>query len=333
MEFDFGKRLSRLQKKLEEKNASAFLFADGFDANSYYFSGDETHPTMLFVTPQTTSIASLHEKDFEGYFDECVPLSQARKEFSKKIKEAKAICVDDFSSSCGRVLRSCLKHKKRIVAFGEELAKMRLVKDGAEKRKILSACAITKKILEQRDFSGKTENDVAGELEFSARKLGGSLNAFEPMVLAGERSAFFHNSTGERKISRGEPVLIDCGARVGFYCADYTRMFSNGCRGKEFLDALDAVQQAKDECVRKCKVGTSGKALSKLAEEIISEKGFGNYSFRKVGLALGHHVGLNVHDGGRFDEGKFVAGNCVTIEPGIYLPKKFGVRIEDTLVL
>lgn len=332
MQFDFAERLARLQGKIG-KNQGVFLFADGFDANSYYFSGDETHPTIIFVTKKETTIASLHEKDFEGLFDQCIPLSNARKEFMEKTKAAKTILVDDFSSSCGRVFRSALKHKKKIISFGEELAKMRLVKDKLERKKILEACAITKKVLGNNEFAGKTENEVVGELELRARKAGGSLNAFEPMVLAGERSAFFHNSTSNRRIMRNEPVLVDCGARVGFYCADYTRMHANGCRDEMFLDALDAVQLAKDACEKKTRVGASGKQISKLAEEIIREKGFEKYSFRKAGLSLGHHVGLNVHDGGRFDAGKFVRGHCVTIEPGIYIPKKFGVRIEDTVVL
>ncbi len=332
---NFKQRVSRLQGKLAAWKVGGILLSasDGFDANTYYYSGDQTHPTMLFITRDGAAIVSLHAEDFGNTFDNCIPLAGAREKLRPMLKCMEgALGVDDYSPFAGGVFRSAAKARKRTVTLGEKLEQMRLVKDDAEKQRVRAACRITKNVLELNSFAGKTENHVAGEMELIARKNGASLDAFTPMVLAGERAAFFHNTTSNRRICAGEPVLIDTGCRVEFYCADYTRTYANGCRSKKFIDALEAVRQSKDAAMRKAKPGADVKSLGDIAEKIIAEHGFKDHSFRKVGLALGHHVGLNVHDG-RMNEGKLKKGNCVTIEPGIYVPGEFGVRIEDTVIL
>ncbi|MEK6923612.1 MAG: Xaa-Pro peptidase family protein [Candidatus Micrarchaeota archaeon] len=335
-EFDFARRIARLQRKIAEWRAGGVLLCatDGFDANVHYYSGDSTHPAAIFATRSNTLFASLHPKDFEGLFDECIPLQQLRKRLKEELRNPGKLAVDDKSPYAGAAVRTALKARKRIVPLGEKLEELRLVKDAGEQREIMNAAMITRKAIaaaENEGFAGKSGHEIAGVMEAAARNEGASLDAFPPMVLSGSSTAFFHETTSGRKVAPGEPVLIDCGCRSNFYCGDVTRTFANGCRGKEFNDALEAVSQAKRAAERKAKPGASVKEITRIAEQVIAEHGFKQHSFAKEGLALGHHVGLNVHDAPL--KGTLRKGFAITIEPGVYKRGEFGARLEDTLVV
>ncbi len=338
--FDFAGRLAKLQALLPSLRADALVLTagEGFDANVYYHSGDETFPTTLLLTPDYSAIYSLHPSDFSGLFNDALPLAGLRKGLRKKLRQLriKSLGVDDFSASAGAFLRLQKKLKLNLKPCGRELAKLRLVKDNEELRCIKEARRISLKALEgvsEKRIAGKTEHAVAGEMELRARRLGASLDAFPTMVLSGDRSAFFHNTTSAKRIARGELVLIDWGARFSHYCSDHTHTFYSG-RDKQVQDAVEAVKEAKKAAVKKVKLGTTGAASSRAALGVIREYGFAPFSFRKAGLSLGHFVGLDVHDTAEpLEKTRLARGMAFTIEPGIYVPGKFGVRFEDTFVI
>lgn len=346
MKFDFARRLEKLKKLVGESGADALLLVagEGFDANSYYYSGDETHPTIIVATENEATIFSLAHEKLAGLFEEGLPLKDSRKKLLQLLKKRKVskLGLDDFSASAGSGLRLAGKLKAKPVALGEKLSEVRVLKEPPEMECIAKACEITLKAMRETElqgFAGKTENRVAGMLEERARFWGGSLDAFPPMVLSGKaRTCLFHNSTSNRKIAEGEVVLIDCGARWNYYCADYTRSHysAGGVRGggkNKISDALEAVIQAKDAAAKKSRVGITGKQLDEIALKVIGECGWAKFSHRVAGHGIGHFIGLNVHDGGNFYRTKLRSGMAFTIEPGIYVPGEFGVRVEDTVVL
>lgn len=336
--FDFGGRLRKLQKLVASERLDAIVLSasEGFDANVFYYSGDETFPATLLVTPGYSAIYSLHAQDFAHSFDDCFPLNEARGGLRKKLKQlrVRVLGVDDYSASAGALLRLREKMRVELRPAGRRIAKQRLVKDAAEIRCIKTAGRISLRAAAGlSDFARNTEHQVAGQLEFRARRLGASLDAFPTMVLSGSRSAFFHNATSSKRIGRGELVLVDWGARFAHYCSDYTRTFYEG-RDKKIRDAINAVLEAKKAAERKVRVNATGAAAAKAALGVINECGFEAHSFRKAGLSLGHFVGLDVHDTAeRLEKTRLRPGMAFTIEPGVYVPGEFGVRFEDTLVL
>jgi Xaa-Pro aminopeptidase len=181
---------------------------------------------------------------------------------------------------------------------------------------------------------GMTERALAWEIERFLRQNGAEGLAFPPIVAAGENSALPHHSPGERVIGAGEPIVVDLGARVDGYHSDLTRTFSIGpARDPDYEAVYAIVLDANRLATAGIRAGLGGVAADALARDHIASAGYGE----AFGHSLGHGVGLNVHEGPRLSfvppETTLVAGNVVTIEPGIYLPGRFGVRIEDLAVV
>src|SRR3989344_517045 len=168
MKFDYAKRLGRLQKFAAKRGCAVVLTAaEGFDANAYYYSGDETFPSTLLVTRDYAGIYTLHPQDFKGTFDEAMALFELRKGIGDKLKElkVKAIGVDDNSASAGMFLRAKKRFgSRKLLPIGNELAQERLLQEPAELRCIKEAGRISiaaAKGFLAGWFAGKSENAVA----------------------------------------------------------------------------------------------------------------------------------------------------------------------------
>ncbi len=214
---------------------------------------------------------------------------------------------------------------------------MRRIKDPEEIERIREAVHLTEAGLREALGwlrPGVTEGEIALELEFWYRRHGAQGVAFELIVAFGEHSALPHYrpSPGERRLAVGDVVLFDIGAKVGGYCADMTRTFSFGEPREEFPEVYDLVLRANRAAIQGIKAGISGVEADRLAREVIEAGGRG----REFGHGLGHGVGIQVHEPPRLSpisQDTLEAGMVVTIEPGIYLPGRFGVRIEDLAVV
>ena len=183
----------------------------------------------------------------------------------------------------------------------------------------------------ERGLAGRTERDVARACEARIRELGAE-PSFSPIVAAGENGALPHAEPGEREIRSQELVVFDMGAQLDGYCSDGTRTFATGDPGEEAREVYDLVLAAQLAALAAIRVGASGRDLDAVAREIITEAGHGDH----FGHGLGHGVGLEVHESPRLaitSEDELRKGNAVTVEPGIYLPARFGVRIEDLVVV
>ena len=231
-------------------------------------------------------------------------------------------------------LEAALGEGVDLVPAGDLVEQLRAVKAPDEIERMAAASELADGVLRwtiERGLAGRTEREVARACEARIRELGAE-PSFPPIIAAGENGALPHGEPGEREIGAGELVVFDMGAELDGYCSDGTRTFATGEPGEEAREVYDLVLAAQLASLAAIRVGASGKEVDAVAREMISEAGHGDH----FGHGLGHGVGLEVHESPRLattSEDELRERNAVTVEPGIYLPGRFGVRIEDLVVV
>jgi Xaa-Pro aminopeptidase len=187
-------------------------------------------------------------------------------------------------------------------------------------------------VLKEKIRPGKTEIDVACELEYAARKAGADDMSFETIIAAGSRSALPHGRASQEEIPRSGFVVCDFGVILAGYCSDMTRTVFVGHaddKARKFYGAVREAQQAAVEAVRP---GVPVSDIDRAARTILKKAGLGSFFTHSTG----HGVGLEIHELPRIAGGQqeiLQPGMVVTIEPGAYVPRKWGVRIEDMVVV
>ncbi|REJ25389.1 MAG: Xaa-Pro dipeptidase [Bacillaceae bacterium] len=179
---------------------------------------------------------------------------------------------------------------------------------------------------------GVREIELANELEFFMRKKGAASSSFDTIVASGYRSALPHGVASEKPIEKGELVTFDFGAYYKGYCSDMTRTIAVGDPGDEMKEIYNIVLEAQKKGVREIKSGMTGREADAVTRTYIEDKGYGEY----FGHSTGHGIGLEIHEGPTLSarsDTVLQPGMVVTVEPGIYLPGKGGVRIEDDILI
>lgn len=221
-----------------------------------------------------------------------------------------------------------------MVAAGGQVEELRRVKDEDELAKIAEASKLTDEVWDwtlAQGLAGRRERDVARAAEARIRELGGD-PSFPAIVAAGTNGALPHAEPGGREIGRGELVVFDMGAQIDGYCSDGTRTYASGEPGEEARRVYEVVRVAQQAALDAIRAGVKGDDVDSAARRVIDDAGHGEH----FGHALGHGVGLEVHEGPRISqrsEDVLAPGEVVTVEPGVYLPGKLGVRIEDLVVV
>jgi Xaa-Pro aminopeptidase len=245
---------------------------------------------------------------------------------------------EDASLSVRRLerLRSLVAGSAELVPAGDVVEALRAVKEPGEIEAVRAAAALADQAVSavlERGLAGRTEHDVAVDLEHQIRLLGAAAVSFEPIVASGAHGALPHASPRPEAIPADVLVTIDWGAKLDGYCSDCTRTYATGDgveqAALEVYELVRSVQQASLEEVR---AGRGGRDVDAVGRATIEEAGHGEH----YGHGLGHGVGLEVHEGPTLSprsKDTLVAGNVVTVEPGIYVPGRFGVRIEDLVVV
>ena len=213
---------------------------------------------------------------------------------------------------------------------------LRAVKDDGELAALRHACAITDRMFERLvaevGFVGRRERDVAWDVSRLYHEEGAEELAFETIVGSGPTGARPHARAGDREIGEGELVVIDTGCRVGGYCSDYTRTLATGELDGEMQDAYEVVRAAQQAGLDAIRAGVTGIDADAAARDVIEASDFAG----AFGHGLGHGLGLDVHEAPRLSTESadtLETGNVVTVEPGVYLEGRFGIRIEDDVVV
>jgi Xaa-Pro aminopeptidase len=217
---------------------------------------------------------------------------------------------------------------------GGLVERLRRVKDEAELGAIGAASELADEVWRwsiERGLLGRPEREVAAAAEARIRELGAE-PSFPAIVAAGPNGALPHAEPGARAIGADELVVFDMGAKLDGYCSDGTRTFATGEPGEGGREVYETVLAAQAAALEVLAAGAEGEAVDTAARKVIEAAGHGE----RFGHGLGHGVGLEVHEGPRLSQRSddtLAPNEVVTVEPGVYLPGKLGVRIEDLVVV
>lgn len=245
---------------------------------------------------------------------------------SKIFTESERLTVSEFNRICS--LAHCEVFSEKA---DDEIISLRRIKSEEEKLCILKAQAVAEKAFDHiLGFisTDKTEKDIALELDFFMLKNGAEAVSFETIAVSGKNSSMPHGVPSDKKIGNGDFITMDFGAVINGYHSDMTRTVAVGSVSDKQAHVYETVLNAQLASLATLKAGVSGFDADKAARNIIENAGYGSF----FGHGTGHGVGIEIHEEPRLSpKSKKIlqTGDVVTVEPGIYLPDNFGVRIED----
>jgi Xaa-Pro aminopeptidase len=232
-------------------------------------------------------------------------------------------------------LTEAIGDRGELVAAGGLVTELREVKDPGEAERLRAAARLADEALVEvvgAGLAGRTEKEIATELEIAMLRRGAEALSFPPIVAGGAHGALPHAEPRDVAIERGTLVTIDWGCQLDGYCSDCTRTFAVGGVDGEAREVYDLVLRAQEESLAAVAPGAAARDVDAVARSLIDDAGHGDH----FGHGLGHGVGLEVHEGprlSRISEATLAAGMVVTVEPGVYLPGRLGVRIEDLVLV
>jgi Xaa-Pro aminopeptidase len=233
-------------------------------------------------------------------------------------------------------LRELLEPGWELVPCAGVVERLREVKEPAERDRVRAAAELADEALAgvlEDGLVGRAEREVAIELELRMRRLGAQSPSFPSIVASAEHGALPHAEPRDVAIARGVLVTIDWGAQLDGYCSDCTRTYATGTPNGEAVEVYELVLRAQEAALGAVRAGISGREVDGVARALIEEAGHAEH----FGHGVGHGVGMEVHEAPRLSrtagEEPLRAGNVVTVEPGVYVPGRLGVRIEDLAVV
>ena len=334
-------RIDALREQLLKQGLDSFIVLN--PANRFYLSGFSGSAGILLITLKDcfliTDFRYIEQAEQEASFFQII---QYKKSTNETINElSKKLSLDKMGFEEDYITYSQYKNLhielKEINLFATEqiIEKIRMIKDNIEIKFISKAATIADeafnhilKIIKP----GKTEREIALELEFQMLSKGASKTSFETIVASGTRSALPHGIASEKRIENGDFVLMDFGCVYNQYCSDMTRTIILGDADSKQREIYDIVLEAQSLALKNLKAGKKTKDVDALSRNYIKEKGYAD----NFGHGLGHSLGLDIHEKPSLsprDEHILKNNMLMTVEPGIYIPNWGGVRIEDLVVI
>ena len=224
---------------------------------------------------------------------------------------------------------------RELLPAGDLFETLRASKTEEEIACMIEAQRISEKALETVLHiikPGMTERQVAAELVYNMLKNGSEGNSFDPIVITGSKTSLPHGVPGDKVIQSGDFVTMDFGSIKHGYCSDMTRTVAVGSASEEMRNVYDTVLHAQLAGIAAARAGVPGREIDAAARKVISDAGYGKY----FGHGFGHSLGLDIHEWPNANpsgEAPMPAGAVCSAEPGIYIPGRFGVRIEDVMVI
>ncbi len=336
----FEKRVKSVQGMLEVNQAA--LVTD--EISIFYFTGFPHSEGYLFITADESyllvdfryieaaenSVKSSKVVIFSNPFETVNSLISANN-ISEILLENDKVTLSSYKSMQDNINAKLVDNN----TLSETIKALRLVKSEDEVEKLKKAQNIAEKAyLEVLDIvkPGITERQIALELEYRMKKYGAERIAFDLITVTGKKTSLPHGVPSDVEVKNGDFITFDIGAVYEGYHSDMTRTIVVGDASDEQKKIYDIVLKAHLEGLKAVKAGVSGYDVDKVCRDIITEAGYGEY----FGHGTGHGVGLEIHEEPRVSpKGETILkpGMVITVEPGIYLPDKFGVRIEDTVLV
>ncbi len=352
---DYASRQQKFQHALSSNHLDGFVVTH--PANLRYLCGyTGSNGLLLFLSAPSHSKTARHSDHTrpifltDGRYTEQArqevagarvliakgPLLQHAAELLDQVKSADLGFEADLTSFATAHAMRKLVHKKIVWKPTTGLIlRQRMIKDAAElsliRRAVKTGGAVYEEAL-QSVRPGVRESEVAGKLEFAARQAGADGMSFDTIVAAGKRAALPHGRASSQPIPRRGFVVIDSGVILEGYCSDMTRTVHVGRTSREERGWYDAVLEAQLAGIAVVKAGTTAAEVDRAAREVLRRAKLDRYFTHSTG----HGVGLEIHEPPRLGTGQqelLQPGMVITVEPGVYLPGKGGIRIEDMVVV
>ena len=334
----------KIASVLETHSLDAVLLT--CEANRFYASGFHSSGTdgvaivtrnhnYYFTDSRYTEAAARHVRDAEiRQTDREHPYSALINEVIEKEHITRMGYEDEYMTAAD-FRRFSEKLRCELVPATELLWTLRAVKDQAELECMIQAQRIAEKAL--ADILGEirpgvTEKEIAALLLYKMLHYGAEDKSFDPIVVSGPNGSLPHGVPSEKPIQAGEFVTMDFGCKFGGYCSDMTRTVAVGHVTEEMETVYNTVLKAQLAGIAAAKAGVTGAAVDGAARQVIADAGYGPY----FGHSFGHSVGVEIHENPNATPSNskpLPAGVVISAEPGIYLPGKLGVRIEDVIVI
>ncbi|WP_394291948.1 M24 family metallopeptidase [Staphylococcus haemolyticus] len=336
-------KIEKITKQFQHEQADAAWITTPL--NVFYFTGYRSEPhERLFALLITANgdqtlycpkmeVEEVKNSPFEGkiigYLDTENPFEIDPLSFNKLLIESEHLTVKrqrELTQNFG------VQHYGDI---DQTIKELRNIKNESEIENIREAAKLADKCIEiGTEFLkvGVTEREVVNHIENEIKKFGVSEMSFDTMVLFGDHAASPHGTPGERKLVKDEYVLFDLGVIYNHYCSDMTRTVKFGTPSEEAQTIYNIVLEAETNAIEAIRAGVPLQDIDKIARDIISDAGYGDYFPHR----LGHGLGLEEHeyqDVSSTNSNLLEAGMVITIEPGIYVPNVAGVRIEDDILV
>lgn len=331
-------RVNKLRELLEDERSAVLITSD---VNRFYFSGFKSSAGAVFIT-KNTSVLLVDFRYYEAAVNSVgskINVICYKKLFDSLndiiLKEhIKSVVIEDNDVTVSRLSAIKNEIKAEIVCdfdLSEKLLDLRMIKSNDEIEKIKTAQKIAEKsYLQLLNIikAGVTERELAVELEYLMKKNGAERIAFDLITISGKNTALPHGVPSEKELCNGDFITFDIGAVYDGYHSDMTRTVALGYATDEMREIYDIVLNAHFQAASKIKAANTCAEVDNMARDYIISKGYGEF----FGHTTGHGVGLEIHEKPTVyltNETALKPNMIITDEPGIYLPDKFGVRIED----
>lgn len=338
----YKRRLKELQNNIKQKNADVLIITNTVDI--LYLTGIKVSLGSIIITENDARFFI-----DSRYFKKCShsPIKPYLKEKNEHLEFIESqsngkplvVAFDSLSTTYDTYikLQEKLPHPRyELLPWKSPLQDLRVIKNDTELQTMRRAAALGIQGFEYACTllkDGITEKEICNALEIFWLERG-SPTSFDPIIAFGANTAMPHYEPGDFPLQPNQPVLMDIGVVVDYYCSDMTRMVWYGKPAAKILTIADIVHQAQKKALESCRPGITVTELDAIARGFIADRGYGEY-FKH---GLGHGVGLEIHEFPsvkKMEDNDVVLkpGMVITIEPGIYLPDHGGVRIEDTVVI
>ncbi len=332
-------RINKVRSLLQEKHLDGLVVLTDF--NRRYLSGFTGTSGGLLITQDQARLIT----DFR-YIDQATeqaPLFEIVKQesdlYSSVITQIQELNLQNIGFEGHLVSYDAFlklnQGRHDLISIGDEIEKIRRVKDADEIKLIQKAADIVDQAYEHIltvAKPGMTEKELKAHLESKMLHLGADDTSFDTIVASGKRGALPHGVASDKVIESGDMITLDFGAYYQGYSSDITRTFAVGQPSDEMIKIYNIVLKSQETAIQAIQAGMTGKEIDSIARQVITDAGYGD----NFGHSLGHGIGLDVHEQPALSQKSDTVleiNHCVTIEPGIYVNGLGGVRIEDDILI